>query len=134
MPATGTATPATKLFKASWADYVQTENARLFPTYTATDSGAGVTSDSLQAWQSRRGEFGTFVRADVTGVAGLAGPSYAGQPGAALVAPSLVLTDDVLCSSQAAHRSHTRPQRCAVAGHGAGGSPAPHDCGSRLTT
>ncbi len=30
---------------------------------TATDGGAGVTSDSPQAWQSRRGEFGTFVRA-----------------------------------------------------------------------
>ena len=33
--------------------------------YTATDAGAGVTTDSLQAWQTRRAEFGTFVRADV---------------------------------------------------------------------
>lgn len=63
-------------------------------TYTATDSGAGVTRDSLQAWQSRRSEFGTFLRADVADVVGSAGLSYSGQPGAALVAPSLVLTDD----------------------------------------
>ena len=61
--------------------------------YTATDGGAGVTADSLQAWQHHRGEFGTFVRADVADVAGSAGPPNAGWPGAALVAPTLVLTD-----------------------------------------
>ena len=33
--------------------------------YTGTDAGAGITTDSLQAWQTRRAEFGTFVRADV---------------------------------------------------------------------
>jgi len=62
--------------------------------YTATDAGAGVTTDSLQAWQTHRAEFGTFVRADIAGVAGSAGPPYAGRPGAAPVAPNLVLTDD----------------------------------------
>lgn len=62
--------------------------------YTATDAGAGVTADSLQAWRSRRAEFGAFVRADVTGVAGDAGPAYTGRPGATPVAPNLVLTDD----------------------------------------
>ena len=62
--------------------------------YTATDGGTGITADSLQAWQDHRGEFGTFVRADVADVAGSAGPPYIGRPGAALVAPSLVLTDD----------------------------------------
>ena len=54
---------------------------------------AGITTDSLQAWQHHRGEFGTFVRADVADVAGSAGPPNAGWPGAALVAPTLVLTD-----------------------------------------
>ena len=63
--------------------------------YTATDGGTGITADSLQAWQHHRGEFGTFVRADVADVAGSAGLPYAGRPGAALVAPSLVLTDDL---------------------------------------
>ena len=62
--------------------------------YTATDAGAGITTDSLQAWQSHRAEFGTFLRADVTGVAGSAGPPYTGRPGAAPVTPNLVLTDD----------------------------------------
>ena len=51
--------------------------------YTATDAGAGITTDSLQAWQSHRAEFGTFVCADVTGVAGSAGPPYTGRSGAA---------------------------------------------------
>jgi len=58
--------------------------------YTATDAGAGITTDSLQACQSHRAEFGTFVRADITGVAG---PPYTGRPGAAAVTPNLVLTD-----------------------------------------
>ena len=62
--------------------------------YTATDAGAGITTDSLHAWQSHRAEFGTFVRADVTGVAGSAGSPYTGRPGAAPVTPNLVLTDD----------------------------------------
>ena len=34
------------------------------------------------------------MRADVTGVAGSAGSPYTGRPGAALVAPNLILTDD----------------------------------------
>lgn len=62
--------------------------------YTATDAGAGITTDRLQAWQNHRAESGTFVHADATGVAGSAGPPYTDRPGAGPVTPNLVLTDD----------------------------------------
>ena len=46
-----------------------------------------------QAWKISRTEFGTFMRADVTSVAGSAGPPCTGRSGAAPVAPRLVFTD-----------------------------------------
>ena len=61
--------------------------------YTATDANAGITSNNLQALQDHRGTFGTFAWANLADAAGSAGPSYAGGPGAPLVAPNLVPTD-----------------------------------------
>ena len=50
---------------------------RVAHPYTATDSGIGVTADSLRVWQDTRARFSNFVRAPVCSPTGAAGPAYA---------------------------------------------------------
>lgn len=61
--------------------------------YTATDDAAGVTSDSLAAWQRHRSRFGSFIRADLAQPFARIGPAYA-EAGGALIHPTLILTDE----------------------------------------
>lgn len=63
-------------------------------SYTATDDGLGYTADSLRTRQEQRGRFGTFVRAEVSGVADAAGPPYPDRNGRA-AHPTLVLVDEL---------------------------------------